>query len=177
MGGKLTPKEAIWYGEYIKDFNGTRASIAVGVSAASAHVYGSRMLRNAKVSAAIADWKERSCAKLELTAEHVLAKIAAVLRVDPKNFYDGEGKPIPVHLLDDVSRAAIVGMEDDIAETTSEGGAKTVTRSQRVKLADGLRAAELGGKYFKLFTDKFEASGPGGGPIEQDITVRFVRAQ
>ncbi len=38
------------------------------------------------------------------------------------------------------------------------------------------RGAELLGKYLKLFTDKVEASGPNGGPIQTSIAIRFVDA-
>jgi phage terminase small subunit len=40
-----------------------------------------------------------------------------------------------------------------------------------------LRGAELLGKHLKMFTDKTELTGANGGPIDQSITVSFVRPQ
>jgi phage terminase small subunit len=172
----MTPKQAIFYGEYIKDENATRAAIAAGFPPASAHVAGSRMLKNAKVQAAIEDWKSRQVAKLELEADDVLRELKKILKCDVKNLYDPvTGNRIPVHLLDDFTRAAVAGVEDETTESTV-GEVTTVRRNQRVKMADKLRAAELLGKYFKLYTDKSEVGGVGGGPIpvQQAITVTFV---
>jgi phage terminase small subunit len=38
-----------------------------------------------------------------------------------------------------------------------------------------LKAVELRGKHLGMFSTKFEHSGPGGGPIEQNLQVTFVK--
>ena len=49
----------------------------------------------------------------------------------------------------------------------------------RLKLHDKVKALELLGKHFGIFTDrlKAEVSGPGGGPIQaQQLVVEFVKS-
>lgn len=48
---KLTPKQMIFVQEYMKSANSTRAAIAAGYAEGSAHVQGSRMLKNDKIRA------------------------------------------------------------------------------------------------------------------------------
>jgi phage terminase small subunit len=154
----MNPRQAIFYGEYIKDGNATRAAIAAGSAENGAHVAGARMLKNAKVAAAIEAWKARQCERLEITAERVLQELARLAIYDPGHLYDKDGNQIPVHKLDDVTRAAIAGVEDE-TETTSQAGEKVTTRKQKVKFADKGQNLERLGKYFKLFTDKVEHGG------------------
>lgn len=159
MAGKLTPKQAMFYGEYIKDFNGTRAAIAIGVPEKSAAVFAARMLRNDKVAAAIEGWKLRQTERLEISAERVLNELHKLATFDPRNLYDKEGNRIPVHMLDDYTAAAVAGVEDETTETIDSSDKKVVRRSQRVKMADKGQNLERLGRYFKLFTDKLEHGG------------------
>ncbi len=179
----MTPRQAIFYGEYIKDSNGTRAAIAAGYPERSAHVASARMLRNAQVSAAIAAWRERQCEKLEITAERVLQELMKLATFDPGRLYDKDGVRIPVHLLDDVTRAAVAGVEDETRETAGEkrgdGTAPvTITRKQRIKMADKGPNLERLGKYLKLFGegDAFSATAKAPGSEETELTVTLRRA-
>ncbi len=148
----MTPKQAIFYGEYIKDGNATRAAIAAGVPEKSAHVAGARMLKQPKVAAAIADWERRTINKLEMSAEDVLHELSKIGKYDARRLYDRNGERIPVHMLDDVTAAAVAGVEDE----TTEGACFVTTRKQRVKMADKIRALELLGKRHKLWIDRVE---------------------
>lgn len=152
---KLTPKQAIFYGEYIKDSNATRAAIAAGYPESSAHVAGNRLLKNPKVAAAIDVYRQSRKERYEAAADEVLQTLTDLLRADVGNLYDRDGARIPVHKLDDVTRAAIMVVED---ETTTSAD-KMVTRKQRVRMADKIRVGELLGKYHKLFTDRIEHDG------------------
>lgn len=151
----MTPKQAKWYGEYIKDFNGARAARAIGVPEKSAAVFAARMLRNDKVSAAVDAWRKRQCEKQEITAERILNELMKLAVFDPGNLYDEDGNQIPVAKLDDVTRAAIASVEDEC----TQGAPYVTTRKQKVKFADkGLNLERLG-RYLKLFTDRVEHDG------------------
>jgi phage terminase small subunit len=185
----MTPKQARWYGEFIKDGNATRASRACGSSASSAAVDGARMLKNATVAAAIEAWRERQKSRMEITAERVLDELMKLATYDPGNLYDANGNRIPVHLLDDVTRAAVCDVEDETTEATkleAKTGVdpetlKTVKRRQRIKMAEKGQNLERLGKYFKLFSDPTlsataTATMPGNGlPGGSEITVTLVR--
>lgn len=172
----MTPKQARWYGEYIKDFNATGASRrAFGLSDASAAVDGARMLRNAKVSAAIAAWKARQMDKMEITAEGVLQGLWKLATYDSRNLYDQDGNRIPVHLLDDVTAAAVAAVEDETTETTKEA-VTTVRRNQKLRMAEKGQNLERLGKYFGLFgEEKFGATvATGAGGLSGDSIIKVV---
>jgi phage terminase small subunit len=145
---KLTPKQAMFVAEYLVDSNATRAAIKAGFSEASAAVTGARLLKNAKISAAIADRKAYLVKKLELSAEHVLQELAKLAFYDIRDLFDTKGKLKPITQLDDVSRAAIAGIDVQ--------GKRSITK---IKLSDRGQNLERLGRYFKLFTDRLEHDG------------------
>lgn len=183
----MTPKQAIFYGEYIKDGNATRAARVAGAPQSSAHVEGARMLRNAKVAAAIAAWRSRQISKYEITAEKVIDELWKLATYDSGNLYDQEGNRIPVHLLDDVTRAAVCDVEDETTEATKMEAKteaapetlRTVKRKQRIRMAEKGQNLERLGKYFKLFSEStLSASVTAGGNglgAGSEITVTLVR--
>jgi phage terminase small subunit len=177
MSGKMTPKQAIFAAEYLIDGNGTRAAIAAGFEAASAHVQSARLLRNAKVAAAIQAGQARLAEKLELSAMRVLQELMKLAYFDAGKLYDDNGERIPVHRLDPHTRAAIVAVEDE----SHEGAAFVTTRVQRVKMADKGQNLERLGKHLKLFgaDGAFGATVqlPGGLPDDSTIRIVLVRPE
>ena len=147
------------------------------------------MLRNAKVAAAIEAWRARQVGRLEITAERVVDELFKLATYDAGNLYDQHGNRLPVHLLDDVTRAAVCDVEDETTEGTKLEARtdatpemlRTLRRKQRIKLADKGQNLERLGRYFKLFDgDAFSAkleAGPGGLTEGTQITVKLVRAQ
>lgn len=162
MTKRLSPKRGLFIEEYLVDVdgNGKRAAIAAGFAEKSAAVTASRLLRDPEIAAVIADRVAKRAKKLELTGERVLQELALIAFNDPGRLYDAEGNRIPVHLLDEDTRRALASVEDETIKTKSQ-----TVRTQRVKLADKIRAGELLGKYFKLFTDR----------VEGDITTAQIK--
>ena len=64
---KLTPRQERFCREYLVDLNGSKASIRAGYAARSAHVTASRLLRNPKVAARIAELQAETAKRLEVT--------------------------------------------------------------------------------------------------------------
>ena len=77
--------------EYLIDFNATQAAIRTGYAAGSAEVTGSRLLRNAKVQAAISAAQQQQTEKLGITVEDVLSGIARLARADIRKLFDERG--------------------------------------------------------------------------------------
>lgn len=179
----MTPRQALFYGEYIKDGNGTRAAIAAGFPESSAHVAAARMLKNPKIAAAIAAWCMRQRQRLEISAETVLQELNRLATFDVGKLYDKDGNRIPVHLLDDHTRAAVAQVEDVTQENASvvegkEPRSAVVTRRQNVRMADKGANLERLGKHLKLFGgDSFGATveTPGGLPADSTIKIVLVR--
>ena len=70
----FTPKQQRFVEEYLLDLNATQAAIRAGYSARTAEVQGSRLLRNAKVQAAVEEGHARHRERCEVTRESMAAQ-------------------------------------------------------------------------------------------------------
>ena len=136
----LTEKQLRFAEEYIKEPNATKAYMTAYPSVkkeSTANANGSRMLRNAKVSAYIDERMKRLQSERIADATEVLETLTAVLRGQKRG-------------------TALVGAgmgEQDVVQVEPT-------------VAEKIRAAELLGKRYKLFTDKAE--------VEMTGTVQFI---
>lgn len=167
---RLTPKQALFVGEYLIDGNATRAAIAAGFAQASAGVTGAKLLKNAKVAKALALRNARRAGKLEITAERVLGELAKLAFYDPGKLFDESGDLLSIGAMDENTRAAIASMDVEMREGKS--GATTV---RKVRLADkGINLERLG-KHLKLFGDGgFGATVQMPGGLDADSTIKIV---
>lgn len=72
----LTGKRARFVAEFLKDSNATQAALRAGYSARSAGTEGHRLLKNADVSAAIAERARKLAEKLDLSVERIAEEFA-----------------------------------------------------------------------------------------------------
>lgn len=174
----ITPRHKRFVAEYLANgLNATQAAIAAGYSRSRAEITGSELVRNRKVAAEIAKQTEKVIAKLEITAEKVLEELARVGFANMLDYMqvaeDGRSFDLDFSKLARDQAAAIQEITVDTTGGAGDGERRKVLRT-KFRLGDKRGSLELLGKYLKLFTDKVEASGANGGPIEQAITVRFV---
>jgi hypothetical protein len=78
----LTPKQAAFVMEYLKDLNATQAAIRAGYSEKTADQQASRLLTNVKVQEAVTKGREKLAAKVEVTTERVLGGLLAEATAD-----------------------------------------------------------------------------------------------
>ena len=128
----MTPKQEKFCDEYLIDMNATQAAIRAGYSADTAYSAGQRLLKNVDVKTRIQNALGEQKKSTIATAEEVMEYLTSVVR--------GESK----------SHTVVV-----------EGCGDGVSKARQVeKLPDEkekLKAAELLGKRFALFTDKVQA--------------------
>ena len=84
--------------------------------------------------------------KHAITAERVIAEMAKVAFLDPRAFFDDEGKPIPINMLGDDAAAAIAGME--VHKLGKDQGWAEVVK---YKLADKLKALDQLGRTLNIY--------------------------
>lgn len=89
----------------------TQAAIRAGYSAKTAHVAGSRLLRNVKVVAKIAKRSQAHAEKLDITAECILEAIAKVAFGDIRGMFDENGRLLRPSEWDDETAAAVAGVD------------------------------------------------------------------
>jgi phage terminase small subunit len=149
----LTAKQWQFVAEYLIDLNATQAAIRAGYSAKNADKIGSQLLGKTRVAEAIqAAMKERGD-RTRITADYVLTTIQ-----------------------DTVERCK------QAAPVLDRKGEQVYVKGPNGQLVPAftfepmavLRGAELLGKHLKLFTEKTEVTGAGGGPLETVTRIELV---
>ncbi len=141
----MTEKQKIFADEYLIDLNATRAYRAAYPAVKKDSVAaqaGSRLLRNVNVKSYIDEHLEEMHSKRTADAKEVLEYLTAVLRGESKS------EEIVVEMLGD-------GM--------SEARAMLKSPSER----DRLKAAELLGKRYGLYTDRVDMD------ADMDLTIKI----
>jgi phage terminase small subunit len=182
-GQTLAKKHAIFVKEYLIDFNATRAYIAAGYSKKGAEVSASRLLRNAKVAAAIDGETSERCEKLGVDADDILAeinKLAYANMLDYIAIQDGDAY-VDFSALTREQAAAIQEITSETyREETGKTGAdgqpeKRVVKRTKFKLFDKRGSLELLGRHKKLFTDKVDLNANLNGSLKLDPSERAER--
>ena len=144
---KLTAKQQRFCDEYLIDLNATQAAIRAGYSKRTAAASAARLLRNVKVQEYIAQRMAEKESKRIADQDEVLKYLTSVLR--------GE------------SRA-----QEIVVEGTGEGCSEARTMEKAPSEKERLKAAELLGKRYALFTDKVDMDTD----MDLNITIDYGEA-
>ncbi|MBS4857150.1 terminase small subunit [Eubacterium callanderi] len=143
----MTEKQKRFADEYLIDLNGTRAykvaypSVKKDQVAATA---ASRMLRNVEVKTYIDEQLEKIHNEKTADAQEVLEYLTAVMRNEQTE-------------------------EVVVVEGTGDGCSEARTMEKDTSIKDRVKAAELLGKRYSLFTDKMELDAD----MALDITIDY----
>lgn len=129
---KLTAKQKLFCDEYIISLNATQAAIKAGYAEKTAYAMGAENLRKPKIQSYISERMEQKESSLIATQDEVLQYLTSVLR--------GESQ---------TTDTLLVGIGDGWQEV------QEVEKKPSEK--DRLKAAELLGKRYGLYTDKVSA--------------------
>lgn len=129
---KLTEKQKIFCDEYIISLNATQAAIKAGYAEKTAYAIGAENLKKPKIQSYISERMEQKESSLIATQDEVLQYLTSVLR--------GESQ---------TTDTVLVGMGNGYQEV------QEVEKKPSEK--DRLKAAELLGKRYGLYTDKISA--------------------
>ncbi|TSB47133.1 terminase small subunit [Alkalicoccobacillus porphyridii] len=161
----ITDKQGLFCVYYVKSFNATQSAIKAGYAPESAHVEGSRLLRNAKVADHIRKLKGDMLQGVFVDAMDVLNKYVQIAFADITDFvefgtvekqdYTEEGKPIfDPKGNPETHTVSFVDFKD---YKTVDGTLITEVKQGRdgvaIKLADKMKALDVLAKYFELLPD------------------------
>lgn len=139
----MTAKQKRFCEEYLVDCNATQAAIRTGYSKKTARAVGQRLLTNVDIKKYIEQQFQKLKTEKIADAQEVLEYLTSVMR--------GEQK-------------------EQVALLTGEGVQDLVQKDVSAK--DRLKAAELIGKRYALFTEKVELQGETTVQIVDDIPVQ-----
>lgn len=128
---KLTAKQRRFCDEYLIDLNATQAAIRAGYSEKNARNIASENLAKPNIKAYIDERMAEKESQLIATQDEVLKYLTSVLR--------GESQSTEI-----------------VVEGTGDGCSEARTLKKEPSEKDRLRAAELLGKRYGLYTDKVE---------------------
>ena len=92
----------------------------------------------------------------ELSAEATIEQIARGVLFDPRDFFDAQGHPKPLHELTEAQAQCIASVE--VVLKNAAAGDGVVDRVLRLKFVDRLKALELAAKYHGLLLTRIEAT-------------------
>ena len=127
----MTHKQKRFADEYLVDLNATQAAIRAGYKEKTAYSQGQRILKNVEIKTYIEEQLEWLHNERTADAQEVIEYLTSVLR--------GESEG-----------------EELVNEFQGDGVSKAVNVKKKPSEKDKLRAAELLGKRFGIFTDKIE---------------------
>ncbi|MGO4496406.1 terminase small subunit [Paenibacillus sp. 2RAB27] len=162
----LTIKKRIFIGEYLRDFNATRAAMAAGYSKKTAYSIGWELLRKPEVQVAIKKYTESIMSDVGLNAQRILMEYMKIAFADITDFIefgqeehiarnkkgeiqlDENGDPVKykINFTNFKDGAEIDGTLISEVKQSKEGVS--------VKLYDKTKALEVLVKYIDLLPDK-----------------------
>ncbi|EJD5763379.1 terminase small subunit [Staphylococcus pseudintermedius] len=143
---ELTPRQVRFVNEYIKTLNITQSAIKAGYAPNSAHVTGSRLLRNEKVNEYIQSQQDKIMDDSILTAKELLHLLTNAAVGDETETKEVVVKRSSFEKNPDTGRMNLVYNEHvELVEVPIKPSAR-------------LKARDMLGKYHSLFTDKLDVS-------------------
>ncbi len=173
MASRLTSKQKRFVQEYLVDYNATQAAIRAGYSAKTARAIGAENLTKPDIAAELQRLGSKTAAKLEITREWVLQRLATIAAANVTDFLSVVTEPttkLGVHPitgevinLPGGNRQTVLIKDTDkipLDKTAALAGIKQGANGIELKLHDSVRALELLGKATGAFDNALSAPTP-----------------
>ena len=153
---KLTARQERFVSEYLIDLNATQAAIRAGYAKSGARVEGTRLLANAKVSAAVAKGCAKQEQRAEIKADDVIRELAKIGFANMLDYITIGKDGDPYVDLSSLTREQAAAIGEVTVEDFIDGRGEDArsVRKIKFKLADKRGALVDLGRHFALFTDK-----------------------
>ena len=160
---KLTPRQALFVEEYLKDLNATAAYIRAGYRARgnSAEVSAAKLLRLPKVAEHVERAKAARTARNKITQDDVLRELGRIAFFDIGKAFTPDGALKPLDEMDEDTRRALAGLE--VVTLTSEG--ENIGTLKKVKITDKLGALGKLAQHLGMLDPKITLKGDAKNPL------------
>jgi phage terminase small subunit len=130
----MTPQQALFCEEYIKDLNITQAAIRAGYSATFADRRAHELLGKVGIQARITELREAASRRNEITLDQILSEYKKIAFLDVRKLYTEDGSVIPIANLDDDTAAAIAGV--DVQRMSTGNNEQISVTTTKIRLSD-----------------------------------------
>ncbi len=167
---------------YIINLNITKAAEYAKYSEKTAAQQGSRLFKDVKIQARIAELQEKRAKRTEITQDRVLKELAMIGFSDLANYINinGDTGAIAAKTFDEMpegeSRVIKAIKENRAIKESADGEQTTVYDKIEFVLHDKMRALELIGRHLKMFVDKLEHSGAIGLKLTAEDIFEALKA-
>ena len=149
----MTPKQERFVQEYLIDLNATQAAIRAGYSPRGAAVTGAKLLTNAKIQDAIQTKEAELSRRTGVSQDRVIRELCKIAFQNSGDFIDFQtGEIRQGASREDLS--CVSGVK--VKNTSTDTGESS---EREVRTYDKIRALELLGKHFGMFTDRLRVDG------------------
>ena len=167
----LDAREKFFVDEYLVTLNPEKAALAAGysksVARTKAYLWVSSSKHKPHVFESIQASMQKRAERTEITQDRVLEEYAKLAFLDPRKFYDAEGRLIDIPDLPADVAAAISGMDIAVEKAgADESGNPVFAQVRKIKLADKKGALDSVARHLGMFNDKMQLTGKDGGAIE-----------
>ncbi len=162
----LTAKRKRFTEEFPVDWNGAAAARRAGFSAKTAKQAAYKLLRDPAIALAIVRKLEGHTSRVEVTIERVLEALMLAAFFDPGDLVEWNGRSVTLKDSEELTAA----------QRSNISGISQTKEGIIVRFVDRQEATRDLGRFLKMFTDKFEATGPGGEPLIPWQAIRALLA-
>jgi len=145
----MTPKQKRFCEEYLIDLNATQSAIRAGYSKKTADRIGTELLGKTCVSSYLSELIKAQQERTEVTADMVIKELAKTAFSDIRKLYRADGSLLSIQELD-IDTAASISSFKLKKEVVGES---EIVYTSEYKRFDKIKALELLGKHFNLFSD------------------------
>lgn len=132
--------------------NGTKAAITAGLSPKTAEAQGSRLLKDVRVQALIAERSQKLAIKHELTTDSVIAELSKIVHADPRKLFAADGRMLhPTEWPDEIAGAVASVEVTEVFDSDGDGGKKLIGYTKKLKLWDKNAGIDKAMKHLGLF--------------------------
>lgn len=154
--------------EYAREPNATQAAINAGYSERSAHSHGYRLLKDDEIRARIAELTTEFSGPHEIDAERVIKELSHIGTGELRDVAEWDESGLRIIPSAELTKSGSATIKSVKSTTVYNRREDTETVTLEVTQHDKVRALDLLGRRFALFTDKVQQSSDG------DFTVRML---
>lgn len=155
---ELTERARNFAAEYLIDFKAGPAALRAGYETASV---GSQLLQDPRIKALINEGKRKATDRVNISVDNTLEILRSIAQADITDVL----KPLIIAGSD---AAMVVSALESLPDYVRHAikSVKWTKNGPEFVMHDKVQAVAMIGKYYGLFVEKHELSGPGGGPVQ-----------